>query len=190
MSHVFQEIIKVKVSSECMVKMPWNENERGKESKKGTTLQQVFTVRSFRVFRMKFAKWMQCLFVYSLTYMICVFWVHTLESQYARVCVLSVSVIYSSTLKIKSRVDSMKRITSNENTHKYISHIYYSAKDGSSPKKTGLTVFCMLSFNFMHSNYMIPFRLDSTLKNLFHFGFGWKQNKNHSDEAFDMRLYL
>lgn len=37
---------------------------------------------------------------------------------------------------------------------------------------------------------MIPFRLDSTLKNLFHFGFEWKQNKNHSDEAFDMRLYL
>lgn len=123
MSHVFQEIIKVKVSSECMVKMPWNENERGKESKKGTTLQQVFTVRSFRVFRMKFAKWMQCLFVYSLTYMICVFWVHTLESQYARVCVLSVSVIYSSTLKIKSRVDSMKRITSNK-THINIFHTF------------------------------------------------------------------
>lgn len=175
-----------------MVKMPWNENEREKESKKGTTLQQVFTVRSFRVFRMKFAKWMQCLFVYSLTYMICVFWVHTLESQYARVCVfvLSVSVIYSSTLKIKSRVDSMKRITSNK-THINIFHTFIiPPKMEVHRKKTGLTVFCMLSFNFMHSNYMIPFRLDSTLKNLFQFGFGWKQNKNHSDEAFDMRLYL
>lgn len=135
MSHVFQEIIKVKVSSECMVKMPWNENERGKESKKRDNIaagiyravissvpDEVREVNAMFI----------CLFAHL--HDMCILGSHTRIAVCSCVCVLSVSVIYSSTLKIKSRVDSMKRITSNKNTHKYISHIYYSAKDGSSPK--------------------------------------------------------
>lgn len=130
------------------------------------------------------------LFIRSFTWYVYFGFTHSNRSMLVCVFVLSVSVIYSSTLKIKSRVDSMKRITSNK-THINIFHTFIiPPKMEVHRKKTGLTVFCMLSFNFMHSNYMIPFCLDATLKNLFHFGFGWKQNKNHSDEAFDMRLYL
>lgn len=87
------------------------------------------------------------------------------------------------------RVTGRDSAKESKTTHKYISHIYYYIWSKMEVHwKTGFKLFwrfdlrfALLSFNFMHSNYLVPFRLDSNILKSIPFYFSWSKDDEKTE---------